>query len=173
MTSQMVNCQLNVDEIKLFVRNVFHLHQVFAWSIEARLDQKIIFHFSHSQIYFFLIHHWVSCWKPEEYFKRQNFEVCILPWHSGVTDMSMDEVICWNYFCQFASLPFLPNTAGNKKAAALHHLSLEKGLRGKIWCYNFDTISWRYLPGGTRCRGSRKCRMGEFCSRKKILGEKG
>ena len=47
-------------------------------------------------------------------------EVCILPWHSGVTDMSMDEVICWNYFCQFASLPFLPNTTGNKKAAALY-----------------------------------------------------
>ena len=57
MTSQMVNCQLNVDEIKLFVRYVFHLHQVFAWSVEARLDQKIIFHFSHSQINFFLIHH--------------------------------------------------------------------------------------------------------------------
>ena len=57
MTSQMVNCQLNVDEIKLFVRYVFHLHQVFAWSVEAGLHQKIIFHFSHSQIHFFLVHH--------------------------------------------------------------------------------------------------------------------
>ena len=59
------------------------------------------------------------------------------------------------------------------KQWCIDHLSLENGLRGKIWCNNFDTISWRYLPGGTRCRGSRKCRMGEFCSRAKILGEKG
>ena len=57
MTSQMVNCQLNVDEKKLFVLYDFHLHQVFAWSVEAGLHQKIIFHFSHSQINFFLVHH--------------------------------------------------------------------------------------------------------------------
>ena len=50
------------------------------------------------------------------------------------------------------------------------HLSLEGGLRGKIWWHNFDTISKHYLPGGTRCTGSRKCRMGEFCYRAKILG---
>ena len=88
-------------------------------------------------------------------------------------------VTIYNLLCTL--LPMNGKEVGKQKLeiAVTHyplyaaHLSLEKGLRGKIWCNNFDTISWRYLPGGTRCRGSRKCRMGEFCSRAKILGEKG
>ena len=53
------------------------------------------------------------------------------------------------------------------------HLSLEGGKREKIWCNNFDTIFWRYLPRGTKVRGSRKSWQGEFCSRATFSSEIG
>ena len=40
-------------------------------------------------------------------------------------------------------------------------------------CYiTFDTIFGRYLPRGTLIDGSRKCRMGAFCTSAKNSGEK-
>ena len=53
------------------------------------------------------------------------------------------------------------------------HLSLEEGIREKIWCNNFDTIFRCYLPRGTRIWGSRKCWQGDFCSRATFSSEIG
>ena len=46
----------------------------------------------------------------------------------------------------------------------LGHTPPEGGVRTKKFCITFDTIFGRYLPRGTKIGGSRKCRMGAFCT---------
>ena len=51
------------------------------------------------------------------------------------------------------------------------HTPPEGGVRTKKCYITFDTIFGRYLPRGTIIDGSRKCRMGAFCTIAKISGE--
>ena len=43
--------------------------------------------------------------------------------------------------------------------------------KGEKFCITFDTNFGRYLPRGTIIDGSRKCRIGAFCTIAKISGE--
>ena len=51
------------------------------------------------------------------------------------------------------------------------HTPPEGWVRAKIFCITFDTNFSCYLPRGTIIDGSRKCRMGAFCTIAKISGE--
>ena len=51
------------------------------------------------------------------------------------------------------------------------HTPPKGGVRTKNFCITFDTIFGRYLPRGTNIGGSRKCRMGAFCTIAKNSGE--
>ena len=52
-----------------------------------------------------------------------------------------------------------------------YHTPPEGGVRTKKCYITFDTIFGRYLPRGTIIDGSRKCRMGAFCTIAKNSGE--
>ena len=51
------------------------------------------------------------------------------------------------------------------------HTPPEEWVRAKKFCITFDTNFSRYLPRGTIIDGSRKCRIGAFCTIAKISGE--
>ena len=51
------------------------------------------------------------------------------------------------------------------------HTPPEGGVRTKKCYITFDTIFGHYLPRGTIIDGSRKCRMGAFCTIAKNSGE--
>ena len=51
------------------------------------------------------------------------------------------------------------------------HTPPEGSVRAKKKYITFDTNFGRYLPRGTMIDGSRKCRMGAFCTIAKISGE--
>ena len=53
----------------------------------------------------------------------------------------------------------------------IDHTPPEGWVRAKKFCITFDTNFGRYLPRGTIIDGSRKCRMGAFCTIAKISGE--
>ena len=51
------------------------------------------------------------------------------------------------------------------------HTPPEGSVRAKKFFITFDTNFERYLPRGTIIDGSRKCRIGAFCTNAKISGE--
>ena len=51
------------------------------------------------------------------------------------------------------------------------HTPPEGSVRAKKKYITFDTNFGPYLPRGTKIDGSRKCRMGAFCTIAKISGE--
>ena len=51
------------------------------------------------------------------------------------------------------------------------HTPPEGSVRAKKKYITFETNFGRYLPRGTMIDGSRKCRMGAFCTIAKISGE--
>ena len=51
------------------------------------------------------------------------------------------------------------------------HTPPEGSVRAKKFFITFDTNFERYLPRGTIIDGSRKCRIGAFCTIAKISGE--
>ena len=54
------------------------------------------------------------------------------------------------------------------KGDNMGHTSFEESSRAKIFYITFDRVFWCYLPSQSRCRGSRKWRMGKFCTIAKI-----
>ena len=53
-----------------------------------------------------------------------------------------------------------------------NHTPPEVGVRVRKFFITFDTNFGRYLPRGTIIEGSRKCRIGAFCTIEKNSGEK-
>merc|ERR1739836_187603 len=53
----------------------------------------------------------------------------------------------------------------------INHTPPEGSVRAKKFFITFDTNFERYLPRGTIIDGSRKCRIGAFCTIAKISGE--
>merc|ERR1712218_307120 len=61
--------------------------------------------------------------------------------------------------------------AGCRDCCNLSHTPPEGSVRAKKKYITFDTNFGLYLPRGTMIDGSRKCRMGAFCTIAKISGE--
>ena len=81
---------------------------------------------------------------PEKIIYDENSEVLIEQWDS-----------CYNYFILYDAM----------------HTPPKGGVRTKKCYITFDTIFGCYLPRGTIIDGSRKCRMGAFCTIAKNSGE--
>ena len=82
------------------------------------------------------------------------------------TLVSRDSVYC---LLTFQHLPTQFSAAKWKTISS--HTPPEGGVRTKKCYITFDTIFGRYLPRGTIIDGSRKCRMGAFCTIAKNSGE--
>ena len=64
-----------------------------------------------------------------------------------------------------------PPAPGGVTSTSTVHTPPEGSVRAKKKYITFDTNFGRYLPRGTIIDGSRKCRMGAFCTIAKISGE--
>ena len=90
------------------------------------------------------------------------------------TDVTLTREFCDNYSKTgnvHTSFIIINNNEFVRNCIISAHTPPEECVRAKKFFITFDTKFGRYLPRGTIIDGSRKCRIGAFCTIAKISGE--